>query len=182
MSSTNFINLLFSFHAILFFNVLLFFFFVVWTDKKVACLLQIELVFCVDMYKIIQFFHIDQHQLMEYVDNSYVRSVALCQEWIFVLGIRVIFKVIFSQTLFYIFFHLSPIFLLLFIKSNFFDKKQNSTWKFWILLWFTFNVIVLAIIFWLPVSKFALGIQDETPFRTYESAKDNLNWHSIQII
>jgi hypothetical protein len=50
------------------------------------------------------------------------------------------------------------------------------------LLWFTFNVIVLAIIFWLPVSKFALGIQDETPFRTYESAKDNLNWHSIQII
>jgi len=43
--------------------------------------------------------------------------------------------------------------------------------KFLNFLRFTFNVIVLAITFWLPISKFALDIEDKTLFSTYENTK-----------
>ncbi len=42
--------------------------------------MQIELAFCMEIYKTIQLFHLDQCWLVEYVDNFYVTSVSECLE------------------------------------------------------------------------------------------------------
>jgi len=40
-----------------------------------------------EIYKKFEFFHLDQCQLVGYVNNFYVSSVSMCQWWIFfVLG------------------------------------------------------------------------------------------------
>jgi hypothetical protein len=76
---------LLSCHVILYFFVFLYLFIVLWRRKRVACLVQIGFVFCMEIYKMFQVFHYDRGQLVSYVDNFYVRSMSMRQEWVFLL-------------------------------------------------------------------------------------------------
>jgi hypothetical protein len=79
--STIFMNSLFSFHV--FFLSSYYLFFVLGRDKTVACFsLNRTCLLHGDFLKV-QFFHLDQCQLVSYKNNSYVRSVSICQDWVF---------------------------------------------------------------------------------------------------
>jgi hypothetical protein len=79
-------NSLLSFQVILFFFVLLLLFLLCATERLESSMLSvIELIFCKEVFFLK--FHLNQCQIVGYVDNFYFRRVSVCQEWVFfVLG------------------------------------------------------------------------------------------------
>jgi uncharacterized membrane protein YccF (DUF307 family) len=63
-------------------------------------------------------------------------------------------------------------------------KQQNSALDCWIVLWFAFNATMVAIIFWMPILGFALGIAFRTKILlTFLKINKNRSWlwHPMQI-